>query len=154
MSWLILDPPSVRLALAEHEPSQGSSERANVGSCVYFCSPVFGVGCALFAALFGKSSEAGGDCRLDLHFVGDAKHSPELLIADSTNVFWYSQSTLPSSVIQPFFTVTVILSFGMPTLFSSALTAALAISGSVRCQNNLIPISLLATALTPRTRLI
>jgi hypothetical protein len=27
--------------------------------------------------LFGKSSEAGGDCRLDLHFVGDAKHSPE-----------------------------------------------------------------------------
>jgi multidrug resistance efflux pump len=101
MSWLILDPPLVRLALAEREPSQGSSERSNVGSCVYFCSPVFGVGCALFAALFGKSSEAGGVWRARIFGVGVGKWRGQVLgRADSKQLFQNAQNAYAEAKAQ------------------------------------------------------
>src|ERR1700719_3901411 len=61
MYCLILDPPWVRLALAKNEPSQGI--RAPKSRLLgYFCSPVFGVGCALFAAFFSRESSSRRAC--------------------------------------------------------------------------------------------
>jgi hypothetical protein len=65
MYCLILDPPWVRLALAKNDFLRAFGyPKSRLPR--YFCSPVFGLGCALFAAFFPAEKATQGARVLEL----------------------------------------------------------------------------------------